>query len=51
MSPFRSRYVTACQQFLVLGTVLVALTPAASVVRLDLAQPSQPVPGDRKSVV
>lgn len=45
MSPFRSRYVTACQQFLVLGTVLVALTPAASVVRLDLAQPSQPVPG------
>jgi hypothetical protein len=36
MSPRRSRYVTACQQLLALGVVLAALTPAASVVSLDV---------------
>ena len=36
MSPGRSRFVTACQQLLALGVVLAALTPAASVVSLDV---------------
>ncbi len=37
----QARYVTACQQLLALGVVLVALTPAASVVSLDVvASPS-----------
>jgi hypothetical protein len=36
MSPNRSRFVTACQQILALGVVLAALTPAASVVSLDV---------------
>jgi hypothetical protein len=36
MSPGRSRFVTACQQMLALGVVLAALTPAASVVSLDV---------------
>jgi hypothetical protein len=36
MSPRRSRFVTACQQVLALGVVLAALTPAASVVSLDV---------------
>ncbi len=36
MSPNRSRFVTACQQLLALGVVLAALTPAASVVTLDV---------------
>ncbi|MBO0846196.1 MAG: N-acetylmuramoyl-L-alanine amidase, partial [Nocardioides sp.] len=36
MTPNRSRFVTACQQVLAVGVVLAALTPAASVVTLDV---------------
>jgi N-acetylmuramoyl-L-alanine amidase/FG-GAP-like repeat len=36
MRPGQSRFVTACQQLLVLAVVLAALTPAASVVSLDV---------------
>jgi len=36
MTPPRSRFVTACQQVLALGVVLAVLTPAASVVTLDV---------------
>jgi hypothetical protein len=36
MRPSRARYVTACQQLLALGVVLVALAPAAGVVSLDV---------------
>jgi hypothetical protein len=36
VTPNRSRFVTACQQLLALGVVLAALTPAASVVTLDV---------------
>jgi hypothetical protein len=36
VSPNRSRFVTACQQMLALGVVLAALTPAASIVTLDV---------------
>ena len=36
MRPTRARYVTACQQLLALGFVVVALAPAASVVSLDV---------------
>lgn len=49
MRPFRARYVTACQQLLALGVVIVALAPAAGVVSLDVVgvgpggQPAAPV--------
>lgn len=36
MSPSRARFVTACQQLLALGVVLAVLTPAASVISLDI---------------
>jgi hypothetical protein len=36
MSPSRSRFVTACQQLLALAVVLALLTPAASIVTLDV---------------
>ncbi len=36
MTAGRSRYVTACQQLLALALVVAALTPAASVVSLDV---------------
>ena len=36
MRPSRSGYVTACQQLLALGVVIVALAPAACVVSLDV---------------
>ena len=36
MTPSRSRFVTACQQLLALAVVLAALTPAASIVTLDV---------------
>ena len=36
MRPSRARYVTACQQLLALGVVVVALAPAAGVVSLDV---------------
>jgi hypothetical protein len=36
MSPARARYVTACQQLLALGVVVIALVPATRVVSLDV---------------
>jgi hypothetical protein len=50
MPPSRTRYVTACQQLLALGVVVAALTPAASVVSLDVVRQtpgSVPAPGAR----
>jgi len=53
MSPSRARYVTACQQLLALGVVVIALVPATRVVSLDVvgvgpgnegAQPTISVP-------
>jgi hypothetical protein len=43
MSPTRARFVTACQQLLALGVVVVALVPATRVVSLDVVgvQPGQ----------
>ena len=64
MSPSRARYVTACQQLLALGVVVIALVPATRVVSLDVvgvgpgqgvAQPSiavspdQPATGSAKA--
>ena len=45
MSPSRARYVTACQQLLALGVVVMALVPATRVVSLDVVgvQPGQGV--------
>ena len=36
MSPSRARFVTACQQLLALGVVVMALVPATRVVSLDV---------------
>ena len=36
MSPRHPRFVTACQQLLVLGVICAALTPAANVISLEL---------------
>ena len=36
MSPSRARYVTACQQLLALGVVVIALVPATRVISLDV---------------
>ena len=36
MSSSRARFVTACQQLLALGVVVVALVPATRVVSLDV---------------
>ncbi len=36
MPPSKTTFVTACQQLLALGVVLAALTPAASVISLDV---------------
>ena len=56
MSPARARYVTACQQLLALGVVVMALVPATRVVSLDvvgvgpgqsIAQPSISVSPDQ----
>ena len=44
MPPSKIRFVTACQQLLALGVVLAALTPAASVVSLDVVHET-PVDG------
>ena len=58
MSPSRARYVTACQQLLALGVVVMALVPATRVVSLDVvgvgpgqgvAQPSISVSPDQPS--
>ncbi len=38
MPPSKTRFITACQQMLALGVVLAALTPAASVVSLDVVR-------------
>ena len=55
MSPSRARYVTACQQLLALGVVVIALVPATRVVSLDVvavrpgdgvASPSVSLPAD-----
>jgi hypothetical protein len=45
MSAMRARYVTACQQLLALGVVVMALVPATRVVTLDVVgvQPGQGV--------
>jgi hypothetical protein len=45
-TPFRARFVTACQQLLALAVVCAALTPAVSVVSLDVvSEPSGPEAG------
>ena len=58
MSPSRARYVTACQQLLALGVVVMALVPATRVVSLDvvgvgpghgIAQPSISVSPDQST--
>ena len=36
MRPSQARFITACQQLLALGVVLAVLTPAASVISLDV---------------
>lgn len=38
MAPSKLRFITACQQVLALGVVLAALTPAASVLTLDVVR-------------
>ena len=40
MPPSKSSFITACQQVLALGVVIAALTPAASVVSLDVVRES-----------
>ena len=47
MPPRKTRFVTACQQLLALGVVLAALTPAASVVSLDVVH-DKPAPTARQ---
>ena len=42
MTPSRSRFVTACQQLLALAVVLAVLTPAASIVTLDVVGSGTP---------
>ena len=39
MRPSQAHFVTSCQQLLALGVVLAVLTPAASVISLDVVQP------------
>src|SRR6188768_2867304 len=40
MPPHKIRFVTACQQLLALGLVLAVLTPAASIISLDVVHDS-----------
>ncbi len=40
MPPSKIRFVTACQQVLALAAVLAVLTPAASVISLDVVRES-----------
>jgi hypothetical protein len=55
MSPSRAYYVTACQQLLALGVVVIALVPATRVITLDVVGvrpgaeggPSLTVPGEQ----
>ena len=49
MSPSRARFVTACQQLLALGVVVVALVPATRVVSLDVVG-VQPGSAERPSL-
>ena len=42
MRPSQAHFVTSCQQLLALGAVLAVLTPAASVVSLDVVHTPQP---------
>ena len=55
MRPGQARFVTACQQLLALAAVLAVLTPAASVVSLDIVSvgPRRTGPGQhlRRHVV
>lgn len=46
MPPSKTRFVTACQQVLALGVVVAALTPAASVVSLDVVREQPGAAGD-----
>src|SRR6476619_613671 len=50
MTPSKARFVTACQQVLALAVVVAALTPAASIVTLDVVG-STPVRGAHGAVV
>ena len=45
MRPCKAHVVTSCQQLLALGAVLAVLTPAASVVSLDVVHRGPGVPG------
>lgn len=45
MPPSRIRFVTLCQQLLALGVVLAVLTPATSVISLDVVHDRQAQPG------
>ena len=47
MRPSKTRFVTACQQLLALGAVLAVLTPAATVISLDVVRqaPATQQPG------
>ena len=42
MPPSKIRFVTACQQVLALAAVLAVLTPAASVISLDVVRETPP---------
>ena len=44
MRPSKARFVTACQQLLALGVVLAVLTPAASVITLDVVSQAPRAP-------
>src|SRR5688500_9258308 len=47
MRPSKEHFVTSCQQLLALGAVLAVLTPAASIISLDVVRqaPASPTPG------
>ncbi|MFC6287777.1 FG-GAP-like repeat-containing protein [Nocardioides sp. GCM10027113] len=49
MRPSKARFVTACQQVLALGVVLAVLTPAATVISLDVVRQA-PLPGAHQAV-
>ncbi|MEO9325944.1 N-acetylmuramoyl-L-alanine amidase [Nocardioides sp. C4-1] len=45
-SPSRIRFVTTCQQLLVLGVILAVLTPAANVISIDFGPAPERADGD-----
>ena len=49
MRPSQARFVTACQQLLALGVVLAVLTPAASVISIDVVGKAPSGAGTRHS--